>query len=83
MKKIIVIIFCLVGIVYIYMVVENLEKVGKVVGVEVKVEIYGFIGIENELIVKDIEEVVGVIIVVDIKIDKIWFGGKLLIIVGV
>ncbi|MBL5005979.1 PTS system, Fru family, IIC component [Enterococcus lactis] len=65
------------------MAAENLEKVGKAVGAEVKVETHGSIGIENELTAKDIEEAAGVIIAADTKIDKSRFGGKPLITVGV
>lgn len=65
------------------MAAENLEKAGKAVGAEVKVETHGSIGIENELTAKDIEEAAGVIIAADTKIDKSRFGGKPLITVGV
>ena len=83
MKKIIAITSCPVGIAHTYMAAENLEKVGKAVGAEVKVETHGSIGIENELTAKDIEEAAGVIIAADTKIDKSRFGGKPLITVGV
>ncbi|HGF8061118.1 TPA: fructose-specific PTS transporter subunit EIIC [Enterococcus faecium] len=83
MKKIIAITSCPVGIAHTYMAAENLEKAGKAVGAEVKVETHGSIGIENELTVKDIEEAAGVIIAADTKIDKSRFGGKPLITVGV
>lgn len=83
MKKIIAITSCPVGIAHTYMAAENLEKAGKAVGAEVKVETHGSIGIENELTAKDIEEAAGVIIAADTKIDKTRFGGKPLITVGV
>ncbi|HGH4038097.1 fructose-specific PTS transporter subunit EIIC [Enterococcus sp. C76] len=83
MKKIIAITSCPVGIAHTYMAAENLEKAGKAVGAEVKVETHGSIGIENELTAKDIEEAAGVIIAADTKIDKSRFGGKPLITVGV
>ena len=65
MKKIIAITSCPVGIAHTYMAAENLEKAGKAVGAEVKVETHGSIGIENELTAKDIEEAAGVIIAAD------------------
>ncbi len=83
MKKIIAITSCPVGIAHTYMAAENLEKAGKAVGAEVKVETHGSIGIENELTAKDIEEAAGVIIAADTKIDKTRFGGKPLITIGV
>ncbi len=52
MKKIIAITSCPVGIAHTYMAAENLEKAGKAVGAEVKVETHGSIGIENELTAK-------------------------------
>ena len=55
MKKIIAITSCPVGIAHTYMAAENLEKAGKAVGAEVKVETHGSIGIENELTARDIE----------------------------
>ncbi|MBK0084483.1 PTS sugar transporter subunit IIA [Lactococcus sp. S64] len=83
MKKIVAITSCPVGIAHTYMAAENLEKAGKQLGIEVKVETHGSIGVENELSKADIDEAVGVIIAADTKIDKSRFGGKQLIEVGV
>lgn len=83
MKKIIAITSCPVGIAHTYMAAENLEKAGKELGVEVKVETHGSIGVENTLTAKDIQEAAGVIIAADTQVDKSRFGGKPLITVGV
>lgn len=83
MKKIVAITSCPVGIAHTYMAAENLEKAGKELGVEVKVETHGSIGVENELTAKDIQEAEGVIIAADTKVDKSRFGGKPLVTVGV
>lgn len=47
MKKIIVVIGCFIGIVYIFMVEEVLKNVVKKLFVEIKVEINGVSGVEN------------------------------------
>jgi len=83
MKKIIAITSCPVGIAHTYMAAENLEKAGKELGAQVKVETHGSIGVENELTAKDIEEATGVIIAADTKIDQSRFDGKPLLTVGV
>lgn len=83
MKKIIAITSCPVGIAHTYMAAENLEKAGKTLGVEVKVETHGSIGIENKLSAQDIHDAVGVIIAADTKVDKSRFDGMPLIAVGV
>jgi PTS system fructose-specific IIC component len=83
MKKIVAVTSCPVGVAHTYMAAENLEKAGKALGVEIKVETHGSIGIENELSRQDIEDAMGVIIAADTNIDKSRFGGKPLITVGV
>ena len=83
MKKIVAITSCPVGIAHTYMAAENLEKAGNALGVEVKVETHGSIGVENKLSSQDIQEAVGVIIAADTKVDKSRFDGKPLITVGV
>lgn len=83
MKKIVAITSCPVGIAHTYMAAENLEKAGKELGVQVKVETHGSIGIENPLTEQEINEADGVIIAADTNIDLSRFGGKPLIKVGV
>lgn len=83
MEKIVAITSCPVGIAHTYMAAENLEKAGNALGVEVKVETHGSIGIESKLSSQDIQDAVGVIIAADTKVDKSRFDGKPLITVGV
>ncbi|MGT2934139.1 PTS fructose transporter subunit IIB [Streptococcus catagoni] len=83
MKKIVAITSCPVGIAHTYMAAENLEKAGAELGVDIKVETHGSIGLENELSAKDIAEAVGVIIAADTKVDKSRFIGRALIECGV
>lgn len=83
MKKIVAITSCPVGIAHTYMAAENLEKAGRELGVELKVETHGSIGRENELTAADIAEAEGVIIAADTNVDKSRFAGKLLVERGV
>lgn len=78
-KKIIAITSCPVGVAHTYMAAENLERTGKEMGVEVKVETHGSIGVENKLTQQDINEAVGVIIAADTDIDKSRFQGMRII----
>ncbi|SJZ60338.1 PTS system, fructose-specific IIC component [Pilibacter termitis] len=83
MKKIVAITSCPVGVAHTYMAAENLEKAGKALGIEVKVETHGSIGIENQLSPSDIAAAEGVVIAADTNIDKSRFNGKAMIVVGV
>lgn len=84
MTKIIVVIVCFLGVVYIYMVVEALESVAKAKGWEVKVEIQGLIGLENELIAEDVASVDMVILIKDIGIKfEERFVGKIIVRVNI
>lgn len=83
MKKVVAITSCPVGIAHTYMAAENLEKAGKELGVDVKVETHGSIGVENELTPEDIQEAAGVIIAADTNIELDRFSGKPVITVGV
>src|SRR5690554_2302920 len=76
MKKIVCVTACPTGIAHTYMAAEVLENTGKAMGVLVKVETHGSIGIENKLTHHDIEESVGCIIASDIRIDKTRLIGK-------
>src|SRR5699024_524450 len=62
---------------------ENLEQAAKELGIEMKVETQGSIGVENELTAKDIEEADGIIIASDKDVSKNRFAGKKLLVVGV
>lgn len=79
MKKIIAVTGCPTGIAHTFMAEESLKKAAKEMGVEIKVETNGAIGIENELTEKDIKEADGVIIASDkdARVDR--FVGKAII----
>ena len=79
MKKIVCVTACPTGIAHTYMAAEMLESAGKSLGVLIKCETNGSIGVENRLTLKDIEESIGVIIASDIRVEKKRFEGKPLI----
>ncbi len=83
MKKIVCVTACPTGIAHTYMAAEMLESAGKVLGVQIKCETNGSIGVENRLSDKDISECIGVIIASDIRIDKKRFHGKPMIEVSI
>ncbi|XJS10486.1 fructose-specific PTS transporter subunit EIIC [Aerococcaceae bacterium WGS1372] len=82
-KKVIAITACPVGVAHTYMAAENLERMAKEMGVDIKVETHGSIGIENELTQADINDAEGLIIASDKDIDKSRFQGKRIIEVAV
>lgn len=81
--KILAVTACPVGIAHTYMAAENLQKAGDEMGIEMKVETQGSIGVENELTKQDIAEADGIIIASDKDVSKERFGGKPLLVVGV
>ncbi|MDR9797667.1 PTS fructose transporter subunit IIBC [Aeribacillus pallidus] len=81
--KILAITSCPNGIAHTYMAAENLQKAANKLGIEMKVETQGSIGVENELTKQDIQEADGIIIAADKTVDKSRFVGKKLIEVGV
>lgn len=83
MPKIVAVTACPTGIAHTYMAAEMLEKAGKALGITMKVETNGLIGVENKLSSKDIDEAVAVIIAADAKVDMKRFDGKPLIEVSV
>lgn len=82
-KKVIALTSCAVGIAHTYMAAENLQKAGEKLGIDIKVETHGSIGIENHLTEEDIANADGVIIAADTGLDKSRFQGKRLVNVGV
>ena len=78
-KKIVAITSCPVGVAHTYLAAESLEKKGKEMGVDVKVETHGWIGIENKLTHAEIDAAEVVIIAADTDIDKSRFAGKRII----
>jgi len=61
---------CPTGIAHTYMAAEQLEKTGKKMGITVKVETQGAMGIENELSSDEIRKADAVILAVGIPILK-------------
>jgi len=81
--KILAITSCPNGIAHTYMAAENLQKAGAKLGVELKVETQGSIGVENPFTEQDIREADGIIIAADKTVEKDRFVGKKLLVVGV
>ncbi|WP_083652465.1 PTS fructose transporter subunit IIABC [Bacillus sp. MRMR6] len=83
MGKILAVTACPVGIAHTYMAAENLQKAGLALGIDIKVETQGSIGVENELTDQDIAEADGIIIAADKDVPKERFAGKRVIVTGV
>ncbi|MUV36866.1 PTS system fructose-specific EIIBBC component [Lentibacillus sp. JNUCC-1] len=83
MTKILAVTACPVGIAHTYMAAENLQKAGEDLGVDIKVETQGSIGVENALTDEDIRQADGIIIASDKDVSKERFVGKKLLVVGV
>ncbi|MCM3670917.1 PTS fructose transporter subunit IIABC [Mesobacillus maritimus] len=83
MAKILAVTACPVGIAHTYMAAENLQKAGQALGIDIKVETQGSIGVENALTEQDIAEADGIIIAADKEVPKDRFAGKKIIITGV
>ncbi|SDK20639.1 PTS fructose transporter subunit IIABC [Sediminibacillus albus] len=81
--KLLAITSCPNGIAHTYMAAENLQKAADELGIDIKIETQGSIGVENEFSEKDIEEADGVIIAADKTVAKDRFVGKKLLAVGV
>lgn len=83
MKRIIGVCACPAGIAHTYMAAENLERQGKKLGFQVKIETNGSGGIENRLREEDIKEADYVIIAADTRVEMERFRGKKLLEVSV
>ncbi|APH06410.1 PTS fructose transporter subunit IIABC [Bacillus weihaiensis] len=81
--KLLAITSCPNGIAHTYMAAENLQKAADKLGVSMKVETQGSIGVENEFTAKEIREADGIIIAADKTVNKDRFSGKKLLVVGV
>jgi fructose PTS system EIIBC or EIIC component len=81
--KLLAITSCPNGIAHTYMAAENLEKAAKQLGIQLKVETQGSIGVENEFTEKDIQEADGIIIAADKAVNKERFNGKKVLVAGV
>ena len=74
---------CPTGIAHTYMAAEALEKMGKEMGHNVKVETQGQSGAKNKLTKEEIKNAKAIIIAADTKVDLSRFNGKRLIKAGV
>ena len=83
MKRIIGVCACPAGIAHTYMAAENLERQGKKLGFQVKIETNGYGGVENRLREEDIKEADYVIIAADTRVEMERFRGKKLLEVSV
>jgi fructose PTS system EIIBC or EIIC component len=81
--KLLAITSCPNGIAHTYMAAESLQKTAEKLGVSMKVETQGSIGVENEFTAAEIAEADGIIIAADKTVDKSRFVGKKLIETGV
>ncbi|MED4857218.1 PTS fructose transporter subunit IIABC [Bacillus atrophaeus] len=81
--KLLAITSCPNGIAHTYMAAENLQKAADRLGVQMKVETQGGIGVENELTGEEIREADAIIIATDRSVNKDRFIGKKLLSVGV
>jgi fructose-specific phosphotransferase system IIB component len=61
---------CPTGIAHTYMAAERLEKAGKKLGIPVRVETQGAMGIENELSADEIRQAAAVVFAVGITVQK-------------
>lgn len=67
---------CPTGIAHTFMAAEALEQAAKKLGVEIKVETHGQVGIENTLTKEEIRQADGVIIAADKDVQAERFVGK-------
>lgn len=67
--KIVAVTACPTGIAHTYMAAERLEKIGKNLGHDIKVETQGAMGIENKLTENDIRQAQVAIFAVDIEVE--------------
>src|SRR5689334_17119203 len=81
--KLLAVTSCPNGIAHTYMAAENLQKTADKLGVQMKIETQGGIGVENELKEQDIREADGIIIAADRVVNKDRFVGKKSLVVGV
>ena len=81
--KLLAITSCPNGIAHTYMAAENLQKTAEKLGIAMKIETQGSIGVENEFTAAEIAEADGIIIAADKTVDKSRFVGKRLIETGV
>lgn len=74
-KYIIAVTACPTGIAHTFMDAEKIKEAAKEMGLDVKVETNGQIGVENKLTKDDIERAVGIIVAADKKVEIARFDG--------
>ena len=74
---------CPVGVAHTYLAADSLRKKAKEMGIAIKVETNGSIGIKNQLTEDDIKRAKGIIVAADKNIDMDRFDGNPLVQVGV
>ncbi len=73
--KLLAITSCPTGIAHTYMAAESLQMAAKAMGIEIKVETRGSVGVENEITPQDITEAHALIIAADTQVDREQFAG--------
>lgn len=73
--KLLAITSCPTGIAHTYMAAESLQMAAKALGVEMKVETRGSVGVENEITLEDIQEAHAIIIAAGTNVDRGRFEG--------
>jgi fructose-specific phosphotransferase system IIB component len=68
--KLVAVTACPTGIAHTYMAAEQIEKTGKRLGLAIKVETQGAMGIENELTPAEIRDADAVLLAVGIPVQK-------------
>lgn len=68
--KLLAITSCPAGIAHTYMAAESLQMAAKAMGLEMKVETRGSVGVENEITLEDIQEAHAIIIAADTNVDR-------------
>ena len=67
---------CPTGIAHTFMAAEKIKETAKAMGLDVKVETNGQIGVENKLTKEDIERAAGIIVAADKKVEVARFDGR-------
>jgi len=81
--KLVAVTACPTGIAHTYMAAEALQMAAKSMGIDIKVETQGSVGIENQITAQELKEAHAVIIAADTKVDKSRFQGKPIVEVSV
>ena len=74
-KYILAVTACPTGIAHTFMAAEKIKEAAKEMGLDVKVETNGQIGVENKLTKEDIDRAVGIIVAADKKVEIARFDG--------